>query len=210
MSHESPLLTFLETDKRVMFLFICVSTLLLLFVKKSFIENETAAFEFLEGRPEGSVLAVRSAVQYFSIPLIYAWKFLVLAFVIWVGCFMFGYRVTYENCWRIVMASELIFYVPEIIKIVWFMAIETDPDFYRIKAFYPMSLMTFFDHTTLAARYHYPLKALNIFEPAYMVLLMLGVQHFSKRSFKNAFIIIMTTYLPIFIGWLIFYVIVYA
>lgn len=210
MSHESPLLTFLETDKRVMFLFICVSTLLLLFVKKSFIENETAAFEFLEDRPEGSVLAVRSAVQYFSIPLIYAWKFLVLAFVIWVGCFMFGYRVTYENCWRIVMASELIFYVPEIIKIVWFMAIETDPDFYRIKAFYPMSLMTFFDHLTLDTRYHYPLKALNLFEIVYMALLMLGVQHFSKRSFKNAFIIIMTTYLPIFIGWLIFYVIVYA
>ena len=73
MSAESPLLTFLETDKRVMFLFICVSTLLLLFVKKSFIENETAAFEFLANRPEGSVLAVRSALQYFSIPLIYAW-----------------------------------------------------------------------------------------------------------------------------------------
>jgi hypothetical protein len=209
MSAESPLLTFLETDKRVMFLFICVSTLLLLFVKKSFIENETAAFEFLANRPEGSVLAVRSALQYFSIPIIYAWKFLVLAFVIWVGCFMFGYRVTYQQCWRVVMAAELVFYIPEIIKIVWFMAIETDPDFYRIQAFYPMSLMTFFDHVTLPARYHYPLKALNIFELAYLGALMMGVWHFSKRSFKNAAVIILTTYLPIFILWLIFYIIVY-
>ena len=209
MPAESPLTAFLETDKRVMFLFICISTLLLLFVKKSFIENETAAFEFLANRPEGSVLAIRSALQYFSIPVIYVWKFLVLAFVIWVGCFMFGFRVTYQQCWRVVMASELVFYFPELIKIVWFTIIESDPDFYRIQAFYPLSLMSFFDHITLPARFHYPLKALNLFEIAYMATLMLGVWHFSRRPFKNAFIIIMTTYLPIFILWLIFYVIVY-
>jgi hypothetical protein len=209
MSSESPLTSFLETDKRVMFLFICVSTLLLLFVKKTFIENETAAFEFMANRPEGSILTVRSALQYVSIPLIYAWKFLVIAFVIWVGCFMFGFRVTYEQCWRIVMASELVFYIPEIIKIVWFTAIETDPDFYRIQAFYPFSMMGFFDYLELANRYHYPLKSLNLFEIAYLAALMMGVWHFSRKPFKNAFIIILTTYLPIFILWLIFYMIVY-
>jgi hypothetical protein len=192
-----------------MFIFICVSTLLLLFIKKSFIENETAAFEFLADRPEGSVLAVRSILQYFSIPLIYLWKFLVIAFVIWVGCFMFGFRVTYEQCWRVVMAAELVFYVPEIMKIVWFTVIETDPDFYQIQAFYPFSLMGLFDYHEIANRYHYPLKALNIFEIVYLAALMLGVWHFSKRPFKNAFIIILTTYLPIFILWLVFYMIVY-
>jgi len=210
MSSESPITTFLETDKRVMFIFICVSTLLLLFIKKSFIENETAAFEFLADRPEGSVLAVRSILQYFSIPLIYLWKFLVIAFVIWVGCFMFGFRVTYEQCWRVVMAAELVFYVPEIMKIVWFTVIETDPDFYQIQAFYPFSLMGLFDYHEIANRYHYPLKALNIFEIVYLAALMLGVWHFSKRPFKNAFIIILTTYLPIFILWLVFYMIVYG
>ena len=209
MSSESPLITFLETDKRVMFLFICVSTLLLLFVKKSFIENETAAFEFMANRPEGSILTIRSALQYFSIPLVYAWKFLVIAFVIWVGCFMFGFRVTYEECWRIVMASELVFYVPEIIKIFWFTVIETDPDFYRIQAFYPFSMMSLFNHLELPNRYHYPLKALNLFEIAYLAALMHGVWHFSRKPFKNAFIIILTTYLPIFILWLIFYMVVY-
>ena len=209
MSSESPITTFLETDKRVMFIFICVSTLLLLFIKKSFIENETAAFEFLADRPEGSVLAVRSLLQYFSIPLIYLWKFLVIAFVIWVGCFMFGFRITYEQCWRVVMAAELVFYIPEIMKIVWFTIIETDPDFYRIQAFYPFSMLGFFDYHGVANRYHYPLKAINIFEIVYLAALMLGVWHFSKRPFKNAFIIILTTYLPIFILWLAFYMIVY-
>ena len=209
MSSESPLATFLETDKRVMFIFLCVSTLLLLFVKKSFIENETAAFEFMANRPEGSILTIRSALQYFTIPAVYLWKFLVIAFMIWVGCFMFGFRVTYEQCWRIVMASELVFYIPEIIKIGWFMVFETDPDFYRIQAFYPLSMMSFFDHATLPDRFHYPLKALNLFEIVYMATLMLGVWHFSKKPFKNAFIIVVSTYLPIFIFWLVFYMIVY-
>lgn len=209
MPSESPLLAFLETDKKLMFLFICVSTLLLLFVKKSFIENETAAFEFLANTPEGSMLAIRSAFQYFSIPLIYVWKFLVIAFVVWVGCFMFGFRVTYEQCWRVVMAAELVFYLAEISKIVWFMAIETDPNFYRIQAFYPLSLMGFFDYETVSARFHYPLKSINLFEVAYLAALMFGVWHFSRRPFKNAFIIVMTTYLPIFILWLVFYIVVY-
>lgn len=209
MSSESPITTFLETDKRVMFLFICVSTLLLLFVKKSFIENETAAFEFLSNTPDGSMLAIRSTLQYFSIPLIYAWKFLVIAFVIWVGCFMFGFRVTYEQCWRVVMAAELVFYVPEMSKIFWFTFIETDPDFYRIQAFYPLSLMGFFDHVSLDGRYHYPLKSLNLFELVYLAALMSGVWYFSRRPFKHAFTIILTTYLPIFVLWLIFYMVVY-
>lgn len=209
MNSESPLTAFLETDKRVMFIFICVSTLFLLFVKKSFIENETAAFEFLQDRPEGSVLAVRSAVQYFSIPLIYAWKFLVLAFVVWVGCFMFGFRVTYEQCWRAVMAAELVFFLAELTKIFWFMVIETDPNYYQIRAFYPLSLMGFADYLTLPDKYHYPLKALNLFEIGYLFALMTGIYHFSKKPFKNSFIIVMTTYLPVFIFWLIFYVIVH-
>lgn len=208
-NQPSPLATFLETDKRVMFLFVCISTLLLLFVKKAFIENSTAAFEFLADRPEGTMLQVRSAIQYATIPLVYAIKFVVLSFVIWIGCFTFGLRVTYEQCWRTVAASELIFYAPEIMKIIWLMFFVPDPDFYQIKAFYPFSLMSFFDYTTLDARYHYPLRSLNIFEPAYMILLMLGIKHFSRKPFKMSATIILCTYLPIFLLWLVFYMVVY-
>jgi hypothetical protein len=107
------------------------------------------------------------------------------------------------------MAAELVFFLPEIIKIVWFTIIETVPDFYRIQAFYTFSMLGFFDYHNVAKRYLYPLKSLNIFEFAYLASLMLGVWHFSRKAFKNAFIIILTTYLPIFILWLVFYMIVY-
>jgi len=174
------------------------------------IENETAAFEFMADQPEGSILYVRSALQYVSIPLIYLWKFTVLGFVIWVGCFLFGYRVTFSQCWGLVLIAEFVFILPELIKITWFLFIETDPNFYDIQAFYPFSLMNLVDYQDLPTRYAYPFKALNLFELLYWYVLALGIQHFAKRGMKPAWTIVLGFYVPIFVLWLLFYIIVYA
>ena len=198
-----------SAPKRELFLLICLATLAVLFVKKSMIENETAAFEFLADQPQGSVLHLRSALQYISIPLIYLWKFTALGFVIWVGCFLFGYRVTYSQCWKIVLIAEFIFFVPELIKIVWFLFIEKDPTFYDISAFYPLSVMNLVDYRSLPPQYSYPCKALNLFEPVYWLVLALGITHFTRREMKPAWIIVLGFYVPLFLIWLLFYSIVY-
>jgi hypothetical protein len=200
---------FFASDKKLLFLLLCLTTLLLLYVKIAFIENETAAFEFLQDRPEGGVLRLMNALKYFSIPLIYAWKFLVIAFVIWVGCFMFGYRVTYWQCWGVAIAAEYIFIVPEVIKIVWFMTVETDPTYHDIRAFYPLSLMHFIYYQSLDPRWAYPLRALNLFEVAYWFLLVAGVHHYARKSKRYVWIIVACSYILIFILWLLFYAIVY-
>lgn len=186
-----------------------MATLTLLFIKKSMIENETAAFEFMADQPAGSILFVRSALQYFSIPFIYAWKFTVLGFVIWVGCFLFGYRVTYAQCWKIVLIAEFIFLVPELIKIFWFMFLVGDPTYYEIRAFYPLSVMNLVDYRTLSAVYSYPCKALNLFEPLYWYLLVLGITHYTRKETRPAWIIVLGFYVPVFLVWLLFYMIVY-
>lgn len=196
-------------SKRQLFLLLCLSTLVLLFIKKSMIENETAAFEFLADQPAGSMLHLRSALQYLSIPLIYAWKFTALGFVIWVGCFLFGYRVTYSQCWKIVLVGEFIFLIPELIKITWFFVVVRDPNFFEIGAFYPLSLMNLLDYRTLDAAYSYPSKALNLFEPAYWYLLVIGITHYTRREKRAAWTIVLGFYLPVFLLWLIFYSIVY-
>ena len=196
-------------DKKMTFLLLCLSTFLLLYIKKTFIENETAAFEFLADRPEGGILQLLNAIQFFSIPFIYLWKFTVIAFVIWVGCFMFGYRVTYSQCWGLVIVCEFVFLLPELLKIGWFLFIETDPRLSDINAFYPFSLMQFFDYTEIAKRYVYPLKALNIFEIGYCYLLVSGVHFFAQKQKKIACIIVLCSYVLIFLLWLTFYTIVY-
>ncbi len=196
-------------NKRLTFILLCLITFLLLYVKKTFIENETAAFEFLQDRPEGGILQLISALQFFTIPFIYLWKFTVIAFVIWVGCFMFGYRVTYSQCWGITVASEFVFIVPELLKIGWFIFIETDPNLLDIRAFYPFSLMNFADYTEVAPQYVYPLKALNLFEIIYWVILVSGVHFFSRKEKKQAWIIVLSSYVLIFLLWILFYIVVY-
>jgi len=198
-----------STNKIPTFIILCLLTLLLLYIKISFIEQETAAFEFLQDRPEGTVLRIISALQFFSIPLIYLWKFTVIGFVIWVGSFMFGFRITFSQCWSVVMAAEFIFLIPEFLKIGWFMFIETDPTLSEIKAFYPFSLMNLVDSTTIAKRYAYPLRALSIFEIFYVFVLVNGVHHYAKRNKKAAWWIVSTSYILLFLLWLLFYIIVY-
>ena len=201
--------SFFSADKKLLFILLCVLTLLLLYIKITFIENETAAFEFLQDRPEGMILRVINGIKFFSIPIVYLWKFTVIAFVIWVGCFMFGYRVTYRQCWGVVIGAEYIFLIPELLKIMWFMFMETDPTYHDISAFYPFSLMHFFDYYSLDRRYAYPLRALNLFEIAYWFMLVKGINHYARKDEKYVWTIVLCSYVLIFFLWLWFYVIVY-
>jgi hypothetical protein len=196
-------------DKRLLFVLLCLLTVFLLYVKKSFIENETAAFEFLQDRPEGMILKVLSTLQFISIPVVYVWKFTVIAFVIWVGCFMFGYRVTYAQCWGVVIGAEFIFLVPELLKILWFIFIVPDPRYSDIGAFYPLSLMHFFDYYEMDKRWAYPLRALNLFEIIYWFLLVAGIHHYARKEKRIVWFIVAASYILIFFLWLLFYVIVY-
>ncbi len=209
MTQDAESSSLFATDKKLTFIILCLLSVLLLYIKKSFIEYETAAFEFLQDRPEGTVLKVISALQFFSIPLIYLWKFTVIGFVVWLGCFTYGFRITFTQCWSVVMAAEFIFIIPEILKIIWFLFIETDPTLPEIRAFYPLSLMNFFDFETFEKRYAYPLRALSVFEIFYVLVLVNGVHFYARREKQSAWWIVSTSYILIFALWLVFYIIVY-
>ncbi len=198
-----------ETDKRLLFLLLCLISFLILFTKKTFIENQTAAFEFLQDRPEGVMLGAIELIQYLTIPLIYLWKFTVIGFVIWLGSFTFGYRITFAQCWGIALAGEYVFLIPEIIKNVWFLFFESDPTYKEIVSFYPLSLATLIDLDTISKAYVYPLKALNLFEIVYWYILTLGLQANVKIKQSTAWKIILSSYGMLFCGWLLFYIAVY-
>lgn len=199
----------LEIKRFPFFLIICLLTFLVLFIKKTFIEYEITAFQILDERGELGMFKVISSLQYLSIPAIYLVKFTIIAFFIWVGCFGFGYRVTYSDCWHIVMVSEIIFIVPELIKVFWFMIFETDPIFAEVRAFYPLSLMNLFDFETVENKWHYPLKSLNIFEVIYWFFLVAGIYIKSQKIYRQSMIIGLFGYVLPFIFWLGYYTIIY-
>lgn len=201
--------SFFGADKRLLFLLLCLATILLMYVKIAFIENETAAFEFLQDRPEGMILKIINGLKVIAIPFIYLWKFTVIAFVVWVGCFMFGYRVTYTQCWGVALSAEFIFLIPELLKIGWFMFVHRDPTYHDIRSFYPFSLMQLFDYNELDKRWAYPLRALNVFEVFYWFVMVEAIHHFARKDKKYVWIIVACSYILIFFLWLGFYVIVY-
>ncbi len=199
----------LEIKRIPFFLLLCLITFLILFIKKTFIEYEITAFQILDERGQLGLFKTISALQYLSIPVIYLLKFSFIAFFIWVGCFGFGYKVTYSNCWHIAMVSEIIFIIPELIKVIWFMVFETDPNFAEVRAFFPLSLMNFFNFEMVGNQWHYPLKSLNIFEVIYWFLLVAGIYIKSQKEYRQSLIIGLFGYIIPFIFWLGYYTIVY-
>ncbi len=200
---------FTAIDKRIFFIFLCLITFLLLYLKKSFIESQIAAFEILEQRGEMGFYHFINALQYFSIPIVYLYKFTVITFILWVGCFMFGYKVFYSKLWQLVMFTECIFFGAELLKIGWFVFMETDPEIWDVKAFYPLSLINLFDYREVPDAWHYPLKAINFFEVLYWVILVYGIQYLSRKRFDISLYIVLSSYMLWFFLWLIFFVLIY-
>ena len=196
-------------DKRVFFVLVCLITFLLLYIKKSFIESQIAAFEILEQRGEMGFYHLINALQYFSIPIVYLYKFTVIAFILWIGCFMFGYRVFYSQLWQLTMLAECIFFVAEILKIGWFVFVETDPEIWDVRAFYPFSLINLLDFRAIPEAWHYPLKALNLFEVAYWIFLVYGIQYLARKRFDISLYIVLSSYVLWFLLWLLFFVLIY-
>ncbi len=211
--YKNPLNSLLEEynsiDKRLFFILVCLITILLLIIKKNFIESEIAAFEILEQRREMGIYHMVNALQYFSVPLVYLYKFTVTAFILWIGCFLFGYKVYYADLWKLVMLGECIFFLAEIFKIGWFLFIETDPEIWDIRAFYPFSLINLMNYRDIPEAWIYPLKALNLFEVGYWIFLMYGVQFLSGKKMNISVYIVLSSYVFWFLIWLGFFVMVY-
>lgn len=192
-----------------MFIAICLTYMALLFVKRIFIIDTIAAFEVLNERGDIWVFDIIYSIQYLSVPIFLAWKWTWSSLILWIGCFMFGYRVHFNQLWKMVMLAEVLFFLPEILKVVWFSLFYTDPDYNDYQAFYPFSVINFFDYTQIAPKFQYPLKSLNLFEVIYWPILIFGIYFLSGKKLKISSYIVLSTYVLFFFVWLGFYIVVY-
>lgn len=194
----------------VFFLLLSFLYIAILLLKRWFIIDTIAAFEILQERGEFWIFDILFGLEYISVPFFLVWKFLFTTFLLWIGCFMFGYRLTFATLWKWVMFAELIFLIPEALKVVWFTSFAPEPTFDEYRAFYPFSLMNFFDFQSLPGRWHYPLKTLNIFEIAYTLSLIAGVFILSGKKFSISSYVVLSSYVLGMICWLVFYLFIYG
>lgn len=198
-----------QFDSKLFFLLICAVYITFYVLKRVFIISDIAAFEVLQARGEMWVFDLFFGLQYISVPFFLAWKFTITAFLLWTGCFMFGYKVTYAQLWRWVMFAELVFLVPELLKLIWMLFSVADLNYQDVVAFYPLSMINLLDYTSVAEKFHYPLKALNVFEPIYWWVLTMGVYFLSGKKWQISVYVVSLSYILSFFLWLGYYILVY-
>ena len=198
-----------SVDSKLLFIVICLLYFASYFLKRLFVYDEIAAFEVLQERGEMWIMDLFIGLEYLVVPIYIAWKFTLTAFIIWVGCFMFGYKLTYAQLWKMVMVMELVFIFPEILKVIWFTVFVGDPNYHDVVAFYPLSLINLFDYEKLDPRWIYPLKAINVFEGIYWLMLTAGVLWLSNKKLKISTYIILSSYGLFFMLWIGYYLIAY-
>jgi hypothetical protein len=197
-----------QLNMYLLFAVICVLHILILFIQQTFIINQIPAIQFLQGT-EMFIFKIIANLDLLGIPIVYGLKFTIIAFVLWTGCFMWGYKVSYNKCWQISMIAELIFFIPEIGKTLWFLLIHPDTNYWEFEAFYPLSLMMFFDYEQVPDNYLYVNQSLNVFEILYWVALTYGIDFAARKKKSVANAIVLTSYVPLFFFWLWFYAAVY-
>lgn len=201
--------SFLDFDKRLFFLVLVLLYLMIRYVTNDLILTSIPGYEQLEEEGSFMIFHIFNALNYLWTPFALLWKFTLTAFLLWMGGFAFGYKVSFIRLWQYVMVAEFIFVIPELIKMLRYIQPSGDVTYEEIRDYYPLSLFSILDGASFPNKYHYPLRAINFFEILYIISLVLGFHTISKRSLGKSTLVVLFSYVLFFMGWLLFYVLVY-
>ncbi|MCB0496982.1 MAG: hypothetical protein KDC79_12660 [Cyclobacteriaceae bacterium] len=199
----------LKTPAFVLFLALCAGAILILWTRIQLVENQTIAYQILQEQGRFGIFTLFNSLKYLGTPLIYGLKITLIAFVLWTGAFMYGYKISFGQMWKIAIIGEFVFLFAELLKVAWLIWVPYEPTIWDIRAFYPLSLMNFFNYETLPNHWIYPLQAINLFEPINWLVLVYGIHFTARKKLDYAYAIVFTTYVPLFLIWLVYYVVVY-
>jgi len=86
-----------------------------------------------------------SWLGYALIPVVFLIKFTLTAFCFNIGILISDYKVSFKKLFQITMYAEAIFLLPVIIKLLWFVFVQTDYTLECLQYFYPLSLLNLFE-----------------------------------------------------------------
>ncbi|VAW25872.1 hypothetical protein MNBD_BACTEROID06-1354 [hydrothermal vent metagenome] len=206
---ETALKRLLKTKTVLLFIGLTTVSILILWIRIQLVENETIAYQIMQEQGRFGLFSFLNSLKFLSIPFGYAFKLSLIAFILWTGAFLYGYKISFEQMWKIAILGEFVFLLAEFAKIIWLLAIPHDITIWDIKAFYPLSLMSLFDINVIPENWVYPLQSINLFEPLSWLVLVYGIHCTANKKLDYAYAIVFTTYVPVFLIWLGYYAIVY-
>lgn len=124
------------------------------------------------------------------------------AILLYLGLYLGKYEIGYKKVFEVVLISEFIFFLPLLIKIVWFSYHPVSMEAVRLYA--PLSLFSIFDSNTLKEWLYYPFKVLSLFEIAYWILLAFLLAKYLNKSFDSMLKIVLGYYVSFLFCWVVF------
>ncbi len=206
---EEALKRLLKVKAILLFIALTSVAILILWIRIQLVENDTIAYQILQEQGRFGLFSFLNSLKFMSIPFGYAFKLTVIAFILWTGAFLYGYKISFEQMWKIAIIGEFVFLLAEFTKIIWLIAVPYDITIWDIKAFYPLSLMSLFDINSIPENWVYPLQSINLFEPLNWLALVYGIHYTANKKIDYAYAIVFTTYVPAFLIWLLYYTVVY-
>lgn len=133
-------------------------------------------------------------ITYIIIPILCLLKLSLITTCLGLGFFFTSNRFDFKVFFNIAVFAELIFLLPILIKLLWFLFVQTDYDLNDLTLFYPLSALNLVDTTDLPRYWLTPLQTLNLFEVTYWFLLAHGVADATGFSVKRSFGLVMSSY----------------
>ncbi len=143
-------------------------------------------------------------ITFLLVPLIYLIKFSSVALFLTIGNFFLKDKLEFKKIFKVVIICEIVFLIPIIIKIFWFLFVQTDYSLGNLKSFSPLSLINFFELDKIEKWVRYPLRLFNIFEIIYCFFLAFNLKDALSISLQNAFLVVITSYGSAILLWVVF------
>ncbi|WP_291399529.1 hypothetical protein [Daejeonella sp.] len=144
-----------------------------------------------------------SWLGYLIIPLLQAIKFFLVACCLAAGALFFDLKLKFGQAFKVALLADVVFIVPMLIKIFWFMVIKQDYTLQDLQMFSPLSVLNLMDTKNIGVLWLYPLQLLNVFELVYILLLGFWVYQFVAKSFEKGLNMVLSSYLPALFIWIV-------
>ena len=184
-----------------LFFIYTAAALLLGYISELFLVSEELVLEHYRGQFSDDLLYKMLEwkqkwrwATYTLLPLISIIKFSLISLCIYAGTYLLNYHIRLSRIFKTVLISEFIFFVPALIKLIWFGLIQTDYTLTDLQFFMPLSILQIYDPTYVQSWLIYPLTILNAFELAYWIILSVLLGKELNKDFDNMFRLVSSSY----------------
>lgn len=142
-------------------------------------------------------------LTYMIAPLLCFIKFFLVGCCLMIGSIFFDIKIKFGEAFKIALLADVIFIIPLLIKVFWFLVIQKDYVLQDIQMFSPLSIINIFEVKTLGVLWFYPLQTINVFELLYIFSLGFWVYQFGAKNYEKGLNMVLGSYVPALFIWVI-------